>query len=562
MTRQYVQIKESFVSVITVSSRFGSEIQALERRIDRGDYELANTHRAALDRFELASDMASGPTILALSSTLVRLGIPGIGETFELSLAGSGIGPVGTLEQLFDAIDGGLASGVIDSVTLDRKAGGATTTLMQLTTSATGYTLTSGADVLSVTGRLPGSFEQLFELAGDLLGQFDIDWLRALTPAERIAYFDALSAYGITGLSLSTNGRQSLALSIEPDQIVLSLGGLRIEVEGRFPTDFGAVANALFELDLFSSPEGVLDLSQLGGLAIDSLAIIARDGTELARAVGPLTDEASAELSEMVLDGDLRVAPDRIIVAEADAGIRHESFWYGDLVFGSDSRLTGDSLFGGFADDFFFGYSGDDILSGGYGNDLLDGGAGNDTITGGFGNDTIDGGSGTADWLFAGPARNLRVDLAVTGPQMTGEGHDIIRNIENVAGGFGSDRIGGSSRSNELIGNFGNDTLSGAGGNDTLRGGDGADLLIGGRGNDFLFGGLGRDVFQFNSGSGSDRIRDFENGIDRIQVLGVAFDSLTFAQDGNSTLITYGANVIRVDGILPGLLDAGDFILG
>ncbi len=91
------------------------------------------------------------------------------------------------------------------------------------------------------------------------------------------------------------------------------------------------------------------------------------------------------------------------------------------------------------------------------------------------------------------------------------------------AGNAAANIVLGNAAANRLDGFAGNDVLSGQGGKDKLYGGSGADTLIGGKGGDVLTGGAGRDVFVFNAASdsgvsGSDRIRDFRHGTDRIDL--------------------------------------------
>ena len=171
-----------------------------------------------------------------------------------------------------------------------------------------------------------------------------------------------------------------------------------------------------------------------------------------------------------------------------------------DAIFGSmgNDTLSGldgdDKLDGGSGNDSLFGGGGSDTLVGGIGDDKLFGGGGNDILIGGAGNDTLDGGANrdTADFSNASATT---VDLRVTGAQATGQGLDTFRNIENVIGSNGNDKITGNALRNELVG--GN-------GNDTLKGGIGADLLLGGADQDQLFGGPGRDTLK--GGSGADKM--------------------------------------------------------
>jgi Ca2+-binding RTX toxin-like protein len=61
--------------------------------------------------------------------------------------------------------------------------------------------------------------------------------------------------------------------------------------------------------------------------------------------------------------------------------------------------------------------------------------------------------------------------------KVAGLAEDIIRNIENVTGGSGSDTLTGDGLANTLTGSAGNDTLDGAGGGDTMFGGSGNDIF-------------------------------------------------------------------------------------
>ena len=133
---------------------------------------------------------------------------------------------------------------------------------------------------------------------------------------------------------------------------------------------------------------------------------------------------------------------------------------------------------------------------------------------------------------------------------------------KNVLGSDFNDVLIGNSARNSLTGREGNDRLSGGAGNDTLSGGAGADTLIGGTGNDRLIGGSGSDIFEIALGEGADTIPDFEDGTDRIRLLGgVNFGSLEFSGaniflDSNNTLIA------TLSGVDTTTLTSADFIIG
>ena len=122
------------------------------------------------------------------------------------------------------------------------------------------------------------------------------------------------------------------------------------------------------------------------------------------------------------------------------------------------------------------------------GNDYVFGAAGNDTLIGGSGNDVLFGGSGV-DTVIYDLDTQVRVNLAKTWKQNTGDGWDKIVDVENVVSGSGFDSLFGNGLDNELIANAGNDYLYGAAGDDRL---------FGGAGNDFILGGTGIDTAVFD----------------------------------------------------------------
>jgi len=213
-------------------------------------------------------------------------------------------------------------------------------------------------------------------------------------------------------------------------------------------------------------------------------------------------------------------------------------------------------LIGNGLSNLLVGNSGNNTLSGLGGPDELSGGLGRDTLFGGDGADTLDGNAGV-DMMVGGLGNDLYyvdngldvvleenatslggIDTVFTSIAMT-----IPVNVERLVFNGESDGeiLSGNLLSNYLLGNYtddiveagggndslfggsGNDTLGGGSGNDTLNGGFGSDWLEGGQGRDILSGGVGADIFAFiavtdSSGTTSDRILDFETGIDRIDV--------------------------------------------
>lgn len=76
----------------------------------------------------------------------------------------------------------------------------------------------------------------------------------------------------------------------------------------------------------------------------------------------------------------------------------------------------------------------------------------------------------------------------------------------------------GGAGADSLTGGAVGDLLAGGAGDDRLQGGDGVDILMDGTGADTLFGGAGRDVFVLSADGATDHIRDFQLGVDRIDL--------------------------------------------
>lgn len=168
-----------------------------------------------------------------------------------------------------------------------------------------------------------------------------------------------------------------------------------------------------------------------------------------------------------------------------------------------------------------------DVINGSPVDDDIDGQAGNDRIMGKRGN----------DWLKG------------------------ARGNDTLIGGLGHDQLAGGDQRDVLNGNNGHDSLDGGNSHDTLRGGQGRDVLMGGAGDDLLVGGPGRDIFLLTANWGSDRINDFRNSQDLIQLPdGVTFTDLNISQVGKNTLITFGEDRLTLRNVSMGLIGEKDFL--
>lgn len=226
--------------------------------------------------------------------------------------------------------------------------------------------------------------------------------------------------------------------------------------------------------------------------------------------------------------------------------------------------------------DTLTGGSGSDLIFGGADNDTLSGGGGQDFLFGGTGADLFDGGSGddffylddSGDRVVDGGAGNDRAVLVKAGLSISVDGSWAgLERIDGVAGAEVIDATGyGTSLT--ILGNAGSDTLTGGLADDVIFGHAGADTLSGGAGgNDVLLGGGPDgfvDTFVFADGAGTDRINDWEDGFDLLDVTAITgvtgFADVTVDQSsGTNTVITAAAETIILQGFI-GTIDQNDFV--
>lgn len=204
------------------------------------------------------------------------------------------------------------------------------------------------------------------------------------------------------------------------------------------------------------------------------------------------------------------------------------------LLNGGETKLINTGTIHG---DVLFG-TGDDVF------DTRKGSTDGD-VTGGNGDDTymigknelalVEADDGGHDTVYAGKSHTL-----------AGHIEDLYLTGKGNASGIGNDE------DNVIVGNTGNNTLGG---------GEGDDVIGGGRGDDVLQGGDDADTFIFNVGDDHDRIVDFVDGEDTIQMNG--FDGIDSFADLATKMFKNGSDVwIQLgqgDRLIIESADVGDF---
>jgi Ca2+-binding RTX toxin-like protein len=227
-------------------------------------------------------------------------------------------------------------------------------------------------------------------------------------------------------------------------------------------------------------------------------------------------------------------------------------------VHGGQTGPYADTLIGTDRGDGLKGAAGDDVIRGLGSSDFLAGQGGDDRIEGGPGFDIADYFDGNYDdgLSTAGP---ISVDLA-TGVA-TGDGSDVLVDIEGATGRTGADTMIGDDGDNAFFQLWeGGDTILAGGGDDYLFPGSGADAIDGGPGTDFLSMADGEldaprtDGVEVDLAAGSSSDGDAIAGVEQVggttfadRLSGSAGADALFGTDGDDTL-DGGAGDDIVDG--------------
>ncbi|KPP89683.1 MAG: Hemolysin-type calcium-binding repeat (2 copies) [Rhodobacteraceae bacterium HLUCCA08] len=265
---------------------------------------------------------------------------------------------------------------------------------------------------------------------------------------------------------------------------------------------------------------------------------------------------------------------------DVGSGQGRDSFFDIGTLIGSnhDDRLIADKngtetirIYGQTGNDIIKGGEGDDLLYGGFGNDVIRANGGDDLVVASNGDDTVLGLSGDDD-LYGGLGSDYLYGNA-DNDILYGAGDDDFlrgnRGNDTLYGEEGNDDLRGGGQQDILFGGDGNDYLLGENGLDTLDGGAGDDVMIGGYGAGVLDGLSDTFVYVDSAGGGGgyDRIKDFEDGIDVIDLTYFGFTDFAteievLASDIAAGMrINFGSgDVLLLEGFSKADFDAGDVL--
>ncbi|MDA8707977.1 hypothetical protein N9M10_01245 [Hellea sp.] len=333
----------------------------------------------------------------------------------------------------------------------------------------------------------------------------------------------------------------------------------------------------------------VIDLSGIGVSSFDQLVpFLSQVGT-------------SVRLSTLANTTTERLTINNITLADISAA---------DFIFDTDA--TARNITGTNSQNTIFGGLGDDIINGGTNSESIHGGDGDDYISAGTGANNIYGGEGIDTFAVNARGSNTTtirdfedgvelIDLSGIGissfdqlvPFLSQVGTSVrlstVANttnerliIDNItladisAADFIFDTdatartITGNNSQNTIFGGLGDDIINGGTNSESIHGGDGDDYISAGTGANNIYGGAGIDTFAVNTrGSNTTTIRDFEDGLEVIDLSGIgvsSFDQLVpfLSQVGTSVRLSTVANTsnerLIIDNITLADISAADFI--
>ena len=187
------------------------------------------------------------------------------------------------------------------------------------------------------------------------------------------------------------------------------------------------------------------------------------------------------------------------------------------------------------------------------------------------GDDVFDGRRGTLKGVIEGGGGNdtFIIDDAATGIiELLGGGTDTVRSSAGFQLTSAFEHLFLTGKRNiDGRGNGGNNLITGNLGDNDLVGSGGLDVISGGAGDDRLFGGMQQDVFVFGTDFAHDKIMNFQNGVDLINIdewdAASNFQRVlrhTTEKNGN-LIIRAGHDQLTIEGMIKAELDAGDFVV-
>ncbi|SPF78204.1 calcium-binding protein [Pseudoprimorskyibacter insulae] len=274
------------MSTVTLNNRLFTEMAT-----DLNNFSLYNQldYQTQLDQAGQLLDTLDMSSPTAISST----GITWQNGALVLSLTGLNLTPVATAQEFLEAIDNGIATGTISSLSMTLNG----TEILNANLGITGLSIDSGNQNLSFNGTLPTSLEQLFDLIGMLFAVNDYYLMDQSSLSDLI---NGLSAYGLSSIILSELGEHLVSLEIGNGNFLqLFMDGYTLTAEGEFSSNLGTM------LDLINQVEKAgYDASAVSGIDLTGFTLTNASGISLLDVDGSPLEPGLASLTGTATDGD------------------------------------------------------------------------------------------------------------------------------------------------------------------------------------------------------------------------------------------------------------------
>lgn len=216
---------------------------------------------AASDLLDQA--ISADPT--TITATAVRWG----SATDGLFLTGSGLSQIGDLAALEAALEGGIASGAFDQLTV--VSGGQT--YLNVAFAPGRYTITAGNTTFTVAGTLPDTIQDMYDVLStfaELVANEDPNG-----SAARQLLISVFDDYAVSGLTINDGTQDVVDISIGTSALSLEAAGARAELTGTFPT--ASLGDLISFLEAYTDSD-ITDLALVPELAVSNFKLTDREG--------------------------------------------------------------------------------------------------------------------------------------------------------------------------------------------------------------------------------------------------------------------------------------------
>lgn len=321
------------------------------------DTDFAALEGVTLDHAALLETLAGeGPDSFEITQVSAAQIQGRIGET-TVTLSGGQLSPVGTSEELSDAINGAFAEGTLTQMTFENNG----TDFLVMERTANGFSLQTGRQRVDFTVDVPQKLTGILDL---IAGLAELLSFRDLSDAEREMLRETLSTSGLSRIAV-TEEALLFDLVLSDQSVTLSTSGLTVHITTERVGDAQTLLLNIEGTQTSNDDAFKFSSANLSELAdywpqIESaldLVLTADDRTRI---------EALADRT--YLNYTLEQSAQGPFSFQLNA--RVDAFYRAEVASALKGTAEADVLTGTEADDLLIGAEGDDVIDGGGGHDI------------------------------------------------------------------------------------------------------------------------------------------------------------------------------------------------